>query len=197
MPFNGWKYPQLRPSTSNKSIYTEPMFSPYFIDIEASGFGRGSYPIEIGIVNGVAPNFCHIVTPAEHWQHWDSGAESLHGIQRQMLLEQGMDMRELALLINQQFCGEVLYTDAWGNDNCWLGLMFDEVSVSPHFRLETIRKLLDEEQTGMWHSCKDNILHATSYRRHRASNDACILQMTYWQVMIMTRGYQTSMSPMA
>ena len=164
-----------------------PMHSPYFIDIEASGFGRGSYPIEIAIVNGVDPAFCHIVRPAEHWLHWDSGAESLHGISREKLMETGMDLRELALLINQQFAGELLYTDAWGNDSSWLGLMFNEASILPNFKLETVRMLLDEKQSQLWHSCKRKIIEAASFNRHRASNDANILQQTYQQVMLISK----------
>ncbi|MFO1249856.1 MAG: hypothetical protein U1E77_01625 [Inhella sp.] len=36
---------------------------PAFIDIEASGFGRGSYPIEVGFVDRDGQLFCTLVQP--------------------------------------------------------------------------------------------------------------------------------------
>ncbi|NRB39098.1 MAG: hypothetical protein HRU20_11625 [Pseudomonadales bacterium] len=164
---------------------------PLFIDIEASGFGRGSYPIEIGVVDAQSRCICHIIHPVEHWQHWDSSAEALHGIARQTLLDHGMSPFDLAQLLNQNFAGQILYTDAWGNDNSWLGLLFDEVDMYPSFKLETLRQLLNEEQVGLWHDCKQHVQDSTAFKRHRASNDAHILQMTYAQVLLLSKGYES------
>ena len=38
---------------------------PTILDIEASGFGRGSYPIEIGFSAGDGVLFCGLIVP-EH-----------------------------------------------------------------------------------------------------------------------------------
>ena len=59
------------------------------IDIEASGFGRHSYPIEIGYVRSDSESWCSLVRPADDWQHWDDQAERVHGIARPCLLQHG------------------------------------------------------------------------------------------------------------
>ena len=55
---------------------------PCIIDLEASGFGRGSYPIEVGLCLGDSSSHCFLVRPEEDWQHWDPEAEKVHGISR-------------------------------------------------------------------------------------------------------------------
>lgn len=40
---------------------------PTILDIEASGFGRGSYPIEVGFVAGDGTLFCGLVRPEPDW----------------------------------------------------------------------------------------------------------------------------------
>lgn len=37
---------------------------PIIIDAEASGFGRDSYPIEVGVALGDASRHCYLVSPA-------------------------------------------------------------------------------------------------------------------------------------
>ena len=44
---------------------------PYIIDVEASGFGNGSYPIEVGVVLNNGEKFCTLIVPAANWTHWD------------------------------------------------------------------------------------------------------------------------------
>ena len=62
---------------------------PTIIDIEASGFGRGSYPIEVGFVLPDGASYCTLIRPATHWNHWDAGAEALHHITLRQLAEHG------------------------------------------------------------------------------------------------------------
>ena len=53
---------------------------PCVIDIEASGVGRRSYPIEVGYVMPDARAVCMLIRPADDWQHWDesSGPHARH-----------------------------------------------------------------------------------------------------------------------
>ena len=51
--------------------------APTVLDIEASGFGRGSYPIEIGYCLPNGDTFCTLIKPEPEWQHWDAEAEKL------------------------------------------------------------------------------------------------------------------------
>ena len=55
---------------------------PAILDMEASGFGRDSYPIEVGYVLPDGRTRCTLIRPAPHWVHWDPAAEQLHHIPR-------------------------------------------------------------------------------------------------------------------
>jgi hypothetical protein len=46
---------------------------PAVLDVEASGFGAGSYPIEIGYIASDGTSYCTLIRPAPSWTHWDPG----------------------------------------------------------------------------------------------------------------------------
>jgi len=119
---------------------------PSIIDIEASGFGIGTYPIEVGYILGSGDTFCSLILPAEGWNQWDASAEKLHGIDQKTLLKIGTPVEQIAQTLNQNLSGATLYSDAWGNDLSWLGLLFDAANSPMHFRIDSIRGLLTEEQ---------------------------------------------------
>ena len=56
--------------------------TPIIIDVEASGFGNGSYPIEVGVALDDDTKFCSLIHPAPEWDHWDDEAEKVHRIAR-------------------------------------------------------------------------------------------------------------------
>lgn len=152
---------------------------PNIIDIEASGFGKESYPIEVGYILGNGDTFCSLIQPAKGWDKWDESAEKIHGIGQQTLLKVGHPVTEIAQALNQQLSGETLYSDAWGNDSSWLGLLFDVADLPMRFRIDSIRYLLTEDQAAHWHATKEKVIKSTPLKRHRASSDAAILQKTY------------------
>ncbi len=152
---------------------------PLVIDIEASGFGAGSYPIEVGVAMPDGQVRCLIIRPEPEWQHWDSKAEQLHGISREILLEHGSLVVDVARQLNEWLQGETVYSDAWGNDSSWLALLFDAAGVSQRFKLESLRALLSEHQVSVWHTTKNQVSNETTGQRHRASTDAQVLQQTY------------------
>ena len=152
------------------------------IDVEASGFGRGSYPIEVGFVLGSGESYCMLIAPEPEWTHWDQDAESLHGISRELLKSHGRPIKEVADFLNKHLAGQVVYTDAWGNDSSWLGLLFNDAECSQHFKLESLCSLLTEEQKNIWHDIKDKVQLELSVKRHRASNDARLLQQTWLRI---------------
>ncbi len=53
---------------------------PIILDIEASGFGSGSYPIEVGLA--LADGSCEsvLIHPEPEWIHWSEEAASIHKI---------------------------------------------------------------------------------------------------------------------
>ena len=155
---------------------------PCIIDLEASGFGRGSYPIEVGLCLGDSSSHCFLVRPEEDWQHWDPEAEKVHGISRDVLVEKGFSVVDISCRLNNLLKGQVVYTDAWGFDNTWLWTLYDTAGTYPNFQLETIRKLLAENQLPHWMATKKQVIADLNLTRHRASADAHILQETYRRI---------------
>lgn len=152
---------------------------PYIIDVEASGFGRGSYPIEVGFARPDGSIFSCLIRPEPEWEHWDDSAELVHGIPRTALIEEGEPVREVAEKLNQELRGEVVYTDSWGFDSTWLSLLFYHAGLSQLFRLETLSKLLTEKQTSIWGQVKQQVALELNIDRHRAGPDARMLQRTF------------------
>ena len=157
---------------------------PAIIDLEASGFGRGSYPIEVGFALEDRAVYSFLIKPAPGWEHWSEEAEQVHGITRELLLREGKSPREIALRMNELLYGKVLYSDAWSFDSSWLARLFDEAELVQRFRIETINKLLTPEQMELWHDTKEMLWQQQDgVNRHRAANDVKILQETYLRVM--------------
>jgi len=152
---------------------------PAILDIEASGFGRASYPIEIGYILADGSTFCTLVRPAPGWTHWDPSAEAVHHISRAALEHHGRPVNEVARLLNDRLRGQTLYTDAWGHDYAWLSALFEEAGVVPLFRLDSLRKLLTDDEAARWKRAKEQITGEFSVARHRASVDAWLLQQTW------------------
>lgn len=152
---------------------------PIILDIESSGFGRGSYPIEVGIALDDGQTGCRLIRPCSTWNHWDSAAEKLHGIKREVIEKNGRSVVEVASWLNHSLKGKAVYCDAWGNDSSWLALLFDCANMPQLFSLKPLYGLLTEAQVTEWHSAKNHIIASLGCPRHRASNDALILQQTY------------------
>ncbi|MDK2778107.1 MAG: hypothetical protein KYX62_10620 [Pseudomonadota bacterium] len=156
---------------------------PPIIDLEASGFGRGSYPIEVGFALEDREVHSFLIKPAPGWLHWSVEAELIHGIPREQLLEEGLTPREVALKMNDMLRGKTLYSDAWSFDSSWMGRLFDEAELVQRFRIETINKLLTPEQMEIWHDTKKTLWTEMQIVRHRAANDVQVLQETFMRVV--------------
>ena len=74
--------------------------------------------------------------------------------------------------------GQTIYTDGWANDYSWIGALFDAADLSPSFHMENLRALLSDDDAAHWHQIKDQVGRELNLRRHRASADARLLQMT-------------------
>ncbi|MEY4266085.1 MAG: hypothetical protein RIS90_620 [Pseudomonadota bacterium] len=152
------------------------------LDIEASGFGRHSYPIEVGFALADGHCVCTLIQPEPGWTHWDAKAELVHHIPRPLLLQRGRPALEVARLLNDHLHGQTVYSDGWANDYSWLAALFDAAGISPRFKLESLRALLREEQADRWHAVKAAIVSERGAQRHRASADARLLQLTLQRV---------------
>lgn len=153
--------------------------APTILDMEASGFGRDSYPVEVGFVLPDGKAYCSLIRPAPQWTHWDDSAQELHHISRELAVRRGHEPHEVARALNEQLAGRVVYSDGWMHDYTWLAVLFEKAGVTPAFRLESLRSLLSEDEAERWHEVKQEVSNEVSFQRHRASTDALLLQMTW------------------
>lgn len=151
------------------------MSLPIIIDIEASGFGRGSYPIEIGYYMPDGQSFCTLIRPDANWQHWDEGAERVHGISRALLASQGKPLAEVCQALNRSLRGQRIYCDAWASDYVWLSTLYEAADLVPSYELKDLRDLLCDCEKSLWHDTRAAVEVRMALRRHRASGDARIL----------------------
>jgi len=156
-----------------------PIKSPIIIDIEASGFGPQSYPIEVGVVLATGDTRCYLIQPHDEWNYWDEEAESVHRIPRDILEAHGRPMEEVARDLNEFIGEESAFSDGWEVDSPWLNQLFYAAGMMPHFRLSALDFILSEEQMQVWHDTKDQVLTEMNLKRHRASLDALVIQKTY------------------
>lgn len=151
---------------------------PWILDVEASGFGAGSYPIEVGFVAPDGRAVCTLIRPEPDWTHWDSRAERIHQVRREQLLAHGRAAVDVAALLNRELAGREVYSDSWAHDYVWLARLFDAAGLSPRFRLRDLRELLDEFEQSRFDAARAEVQSRATQQRHRASTDARVLQMT-------------------
>lgn len=152
---------------------------PIIIDVEASGFGGASYPIEVGLALQDGQKFCTLILPAPDWTHWDDDAEKVHRVSRDILETYGKPMREVAEFLNDLLYGKTIYSDGWVVDKPWLTTLFHAAGVNMEFSVSPLEMILSEEQMASWHETKDKVIETMELKRHRASFDAVIIQETY------------------
>ena len=150
---------------------------PCVLDIEASGFGRGSYPIEVGFVLPDGAAYCSLIAPEDGWTHWDGEAERLHGISRSLLHRHGRSPVEVATELNHRLAGRQVYSDNWAHDYAWLARLFDSADLSPSFHLRHLRELLSEQDVEHFDDTRERVARELQLKRHRASSDARVLQL--------------------
>ena len=168
--------------TSNLQRERGGLQAPAILDIEASGFGLGSYPIEVGFVLPDGSTWCSLVHPEPEWQHWDPEAAAVHGITREQLEQHGRHPRDLCTALNEKLRGLTVYSDAWAHDYTWLNRLYEVADCTPSFKLENLRILLDESDAARWHEVKRQVAQSAGLQRHRASADARLLQQTWVSV---------------
>jgi len=154
---------------------------PAIIDVEASGFGSHSYPIEVGVVTGDDERYCSLIMPPAHWTHWDEEAQKVHRIERDELELHGRSAREVASQLNELLQGETVYSDGWVVDKPWISSLFHEAGIEMAFYVSSLELILSESQMDCWHHLRDEVVADSGLERHRASNDAWIVQETWWR----------------
>lgn len=155
--------------------------APVIIDIEASGFGPDSYPIEIGAVLADGRRFSSLIKPFDDWTFWSQEAEDVHHISRQLIAQCGCPGQEVAQRLNEFLDGCQAYSDAWVVDKPWLDKLFYQARVRPTFMLSPIEAIMPEAQVNCWDATKAQVIEQLNVTRHRASTDALVIQQTFLQ----------------
>ncbi len=108
-----------------------------FLDLEASGLGAASWPIEVGwCFEGGEPETM-LIRPADDWSQdaWDKNAEALHGLTFDSLRASGLPIGEVCNRLNQALEGVAVYSDAPDWDGFWLYRLFAAARVRQRFSL--------------------------------------------------------------
>lgn len=109
---------------------------PSFIDVEASGFGPGSWPAAVAWSDHRGGISRCLVQPDPSWTHWDAQAESVHGLTRERLAAEGDPLAAVAARLASELGGGVAFSDAPEFDRGWLDTLFAAAGRPMPFRLE-------------------------------------------------------------
>lgn len=163
---------------------------PIILDFEASGFGGGSYPIEVGVAMADGSTHCMLIRPEPEWTRWEMDAERIHGIRREDLLTHGVPVDVVCQRLDGWLRGQQVYSDAWGHDHTWLHQLYDAANRVPGFRLASLRQLLAEHELPYWEPARRDVMQGTQATRHRASTDARLLQCVLERVRLLATTHQ-------
>ena len=139
------------------------------MDLEASGLGAESYPIEVAWkcpATGRSDNFFINPDSVSHWRYWDEFAEELHGLDRERLVADGISAGEACDRLNHTLDGETLISDALEFDSYWIKRLFQATGKQPAFNIAGLDGLLTAEQLIQY-----RFIARSQFRRHRAMQD--------------------------
>lgn len=156
-----------------------PSELPSFIDFEASSLDLvASYPIEVGICLGNGDVKSWLIKPHVLWKDWSERAARIHGIDRDQLELEGLEVHQVAQELNETLTG-IVYCDAWTFDSFWLHRLYKAAQMKPGFQLDSIASLLSDAQVRCWQDVHKGVIDEIQLTRHRAENDARILHQTW------------------
>ena len=157
----------------------DKLAAPYFIDFEASSLDLiSSYPIEVGLCMPSGKTFTWLLRPAPLWTDWSDEAERIHGINREKLENEGVNVIDVAHALNE-LIPSVVVCDALTYDHFWLYRLFKAAKIPIQFNLESVSSFLDHQQINNWAHIRREIIEACGLQTHRAGNDALILHYTW------------------
>ena len=146
-----------------------------FIDLEASGLGAESWPIEVGWCFETGAPETHLIEPAPDWSReaWDKSAEALHGISMASLSKTGASASAVCTRLNRALKDSVVYSDAPDWDGFWLYRLFAAAGVKQEFSLSNFVDLFDSlpgdelqallaraaETTPHTHRAREDVMH--------------------------------------
>ncbi len=151
-----------------------------FIDLEASGLGAQSWPIEAGwCFVGKAPETM-LIKPADSWSMaaWDPNAEALHGLSIDAIKKSGRTVKEICDALNQALEGAAVYSDAPDWDGFWLYRLFSAASERMRFTLSDFADLFVDVPQQAVAAAVEKANEAAPHR-HRARDDVLHMKMIF------------------
>lgn len=108
-----------------------------FIDLEASGLGAKSWPIEAGWCYAAGEPEAMLIKPDDSWplDQWDENAFALHGVTYETLMESGVEPEKVCAALNEALSGKIVYSDAPDWDGFWFYRLFQAAGVRQKFTL--------------------------------------------------------------
>jgi hypothetical protein len=147
----------------------------WVIDFESSGLSKKSYPIEVGLTDGLHSK-SFLIKPMKHWNYWSNDAAIIHGITRESLDTEGTEALDVAIYLNDKLQNSRVYCDSENWDGFWLNVLFSDNGSSPSFELTDIVHILDTgEALEKYLKSKDNLTNSGRYTPHRALDDVKII----------------------
>ncbi len=163
---------------------SEPLIPPgkqiAFIDLEASGLGPKSWPIEVGWGFHGWPPRSLLIKPAEAWslEAWEKSAEELHQISPDKLIREGTPPLEVALVLNAAFANAEVFSDAPSFDGFWLYRLYEAAGVRANFKLHNLASLI----SSLTDVTPEELTEKASQKAphtHRAEQDVRHMQALY------------------
>ncbi len=169
---------------------------PLFMDFEASGLGKQSYPIQVAwSAHDGTVSECWFIEPSPDYgwaleEGWDAAAERVHGIPFATLREQGKTATHIAVRMNEQLVGQTLYVDGGAFDQVWCEQLFAAAGLEQRFLIgdywQLILEMLPPSQTrqsGWQYALQDlawkQVQLKGGGRRHLADTDVRYLVELY------------------
>jgi hypothetical protein len=158
------------------------------IDYEASslkgtsngvvGGDADSFPIEVGLAYPDGRVESYYISPVRIWTDWDTHVEeNIHKISRDMLIEQGRDVNEIANILNNKLSGKTVVCDGKFSDPFWTNRLFSAANVECQFSLFYLYDLIDQNDP-LFDIAYEQV-EVSDETPHRAGEDAVIIKRFY------------------
>src|SRR5690606_1381901 len=104
--------------------------------------------------------------------------QAIHGLSRERLLDEGVEVPEVAAYLNECLQGTA-HSDASTFARFWLHRLFRAARLTPASGLESIPQTLTPAQINAWPQCRQQAISHFGLTTHRAADDARILHETW------------------
>lgn len=115
------------------------------LDVEASGLGKRSFPIEVGVAYTATGEVrSWLIRPHPAWDGWEwsDEAEHLHGISRSLLDAEGLPAEDVAAALAEAVQGHTVLSDS-SLDDGWVAKLYRATGREPPFGIEGFGPVVD------------------------------------------------------